>query len=118
MLRSLPGWWCAVGSTNLRGQAALEMLLAFLGTLAMISILVAALSGESVRVSEKAEEVARIRIAEDSAMAVEGSFASGMDISIDDGILKRLKGGRMSVDYGSRSVEVRGIFVYDDSQPQ
>jgi hypothetical protein len=108
----------------MKGQATMEALFSFLAMLAVVSIIVAAVSAQRAMISAKAGEMELVAAAESAARADEISLFSGMNMTFDSskpgmgqGVARGVEQGYFHIPYDSRMIEIRGVFIYDGSEP-
>jgi len=96
-----------------KGQAGIEALLSFAFTIAIVSLLAAALIAQRSSVDSRINDVGKINRAEAAARAVEASFNSRMDMRFGfegENISYRIQGARFLVDDEGNVIEIGGVF--------
>jgi len=102
-----------------RGQAALEFLLAFTATVAMVVLIAAALDTQKGETGRKAAELTEIGAVEGAVRAVETATADGgMSFDFrDENVFYRVEGGKFRVAYGGKTIETGGVFANETAEP-
>lgn len=106
----------------MKAQATLELLVVFAATLAIITILSLAILAQKAGAEDRTAELGRIAAVEGAARAVEascaGSGAGGMGLDFyDEDVYYRVEDGLFHVSYAGRTIEGRGVFADDGSEP-
>ncbi len=117
----LPGCQSAIGSVPaLRGQVSLEFLLIFTATLAVVSMMAAAIIAQSEAAEGKIGEAEAINKAGCAAAAVEAVLDAGGGMEFDfrdEGISYSVEKGKFHVRYRGKMIEVKGVFADDGAEP-
>jgi|GEM_PF-3000700 len=103
-----------------KGQASVEFLFAFAATIMLISIISAALLSHKVNLEEKEEEMEKIAAVESAARTIEAALNTGMELEFDfskENISYTAEGDRFFVSYKGEVIEIKGVFVHEDSEP-
>ncbi|MFN7991661.1 MAG: hypothetical protein U0R44_05890 [Candidatus Micrarchaeia archaeon] len=100
----------------MKGQLALEFLLLSALSAAVILLLCISLDGQIRAANLKAAEMADAQGAEDAARAAESSLNGALPLGSGTGG-RRIENGILYFPEGGKLVEIRGVFVYDGSEP-
>jgi hypothetical protein len=103
-----------------KGQATVEFLFAFTATMIMVLMLTVAVVEQKERLEEKREDMEKVWAVESAARAVEAALNAGVGLEFDfsmEGISYRAEEDRFLVSHKGRVVEIRGVFVHEESEP-
>ncbi len=104
----------------MKGQVAVEFLLLFCATIAVVMVLAGALIAHETAASGKIDDLERINAAGSAARAVEAMLNSGSDMRFDfrdEGISYSVEQGKLHVIHEGKAIEVGGVFADDNSKP-
>jgi len=104
----------------MKGQTTVEFLFAFLASILMLSVLSAAVLTHKDKIKEKSGDIEHIIAAESAARAVETALNAGIEFNFDfskENISYSAEEDRFLVHYKGKTIEIGGVFSYEDSEP-
>lgn len=104
----------------MKAQVTVEFLLVFTATLAVMSMLAAAVLAQHEKAKGKTDDLECINSAESAARAVEAWLNTGivMEFSFyDENVSYRIEGNSFHVTHESNVIETEGVFREDKHEP-
>ena len=104
----------------MKGQASIEYLIIFGASLALVSILAISLGEEEAMLRGKSDDMQMGLRCEAAARAIESSLSSGAQMRFDfvkEGVRYSIEGGRFHAAYKGKTIEIGGLFIYDQAEP-
>jgi hypothetical protein len=104
----------------MKGQATVEFLFAFTAVILIVSVISTALLLHKEKLEQKAEDLEQIVVAESAARTVEAALNTGIDLEFDfsdENISYSAEANRFLVSYKGKIIEIKGVYVYEDSEP-
>jgi hypothetical protein len=104
----------------MKAQATVEFLLVFTATLAVMSMLAAAVLVQHEKAIGKTDDLERINSAESAARAVEAWINTGiaMEFSFhEENVSYRIEGNSFHVTHEGNVIETNGVFREDGHEP-
>lgn len=102
----------------MKAQASAEFLYSFAAALLLVAIMGAALLSHKESVEGKARDIRAVCAAESAARAIEAAMSAGIGLEFGfDSLSYRLEEGRFLVSYNAETIEIRGVFHDEGSEP-
>lgn len=103
-----------------RGQVAIEFLVVFALSLAVVSLLVGAVLLHSAKIRMKTDDLQRISQTEAAVRAIEVWLNSGIAMKFDfseENVSYRVEQGRFRVEHEGKIIEIGGVFIENYTEP-